>query len=136
MRKSRRTFLLVALATVASCAAILTFAIPKTPGSVRSTCSRPTPSGSPSPVLSTKQRWVEDAAERFRAADIRTASGAPVEIEVKPVLSGDSMLQIVDGTLKPTVWSPASRPGSTSWMNAGAAITRRRSTARPASPRS
>jgi Ca-activated chloride channel family protein len=113
MRKSRRTFLLTALATVASCAAILTFAVPEgNPISSVALLGRdPVRVAIFSSV--TKQRWVEDAAERFEAAGVRTGSGAPIDIEVTPVLSGDSMLQIVDGTLQPTVWSP----GESAWVD-------------------
>lgn len=113
MRKSRRTFLLAAFATVASCAAILTFAVPEGTAISPATLLAPDPVRVAIASSVTKQRWVEDAAERFKADGIRTASGAPVEIEVTPVLSGDSMLQIVDGTLQPTVWSP----GESAWVD-------------------
>jgi Ca-activated chloride channel family protein len=113
MRKSRRTFLLAAFATVASCAAILTFAVPEDTRISPVTLLAPDPVRLAIASSVTKQRWVEDAAERFKAAGIRTISGAPVEIDITPVLSGDSMLEIVEGTLQPTVWSP----GESAWVD-------------------
>jgi Ca-activated chloride channel homolog len=61
----------------------------------------------------TKQKWLEAAADSFNQADIRTADGAAVEIAISNVLSGDSMMQIAQGTLRPVVWSP----GETAWVD-------------------
>lgn len=59
----------------------------------------------------TKKRWLDAAAARFMAANASTTSGKPISIEIKGVLSGDSMQQILGGELKPVVWSP----GEESW---------------------
>ena len=59
----------------------------------------------------TKKKWLEAAAARFMAANAATKSGKPIDIEIKGVLSGDSMQQILAGELKPVVWSP----GEESW---------------------
>ncbi len=61
----------------------------------------------------TKQRWFVAAAARFDAAGIRTSAGKQVTIDIQPVLSGDSMEQILAGQLKPVVWSP----GEASWVS-------------------
>jgi Ca-activated chloride channel homolog len=60
----------------------------------------------------TKQKWLESAARAFEAAGETTESGRPIAIDVSGVLSGDSMLQISKGLLKPAAWSP----GETSWV--------------------
>ncbi len=60
----------------------------------------------------TKQKWLEAAAVAFKASDVRTAAGAPIDIKIKAVLSGDSMLEILGGKLQPVVWSP----GENTWV--------------------
>ena len=61
----------------------------------------------------TKARWLQAAVAAFGAADIRTAAGHPIRIELSNVLSGESMLGIAEGTLQPTVWSP----GEGAWVD-------------------
>lgn len=61
----------------------------------------------------TKQRWLENAAANFAAGGATTASGRPIQVSVKGMLSGDSMEQVLDGRLKPVVWSP----GEFSWVD-------------------
>src|SRR5262249_21351941 len=61
---------------------------------------------------STKQRWLAAVAAQFNAGDRRTRSGKPIRIVVKPVLSGGSLQDILDGKLKPAAWSP----GALSWV--------------------
>jgi Ca-activated chloride channel homolog len=61
---------------------------------------------------STKQRWFEDVIAAFETKGIVTASGRTIKIESQPVLSGGSLQDLLDGKLKPTVWSP----GSASWV--------------------
>ncbi len=61
----------------------------------------------------TKQKWLDAMRTAFLAEKPRMADGRPIEIEISSVLSGDSMLQIGDGTLTPTVWSP----GETTWVD-------------------
>jgi len=61
---------------------------------------------------STKQEWMEKVAAKFNAEGKTTSSGAKIQIEVIPVLSGGSMNDIVDDKLKPVVWSP----GVESWV--------------------
>ncbi|HEX6288401.1 MAG TPA: substrate-binding domain-containing protein [Herpetosiphonaceae bacterium] len=67
----------------------------------------------PAPVTLTivygteKQRWLEDAAAAFEASGI-TANGASIDIELRGLGSRESMQGLLDGSLKPDVWSPAS----------------------------
>lgn len=61
----------------------------------------------------TKANWLKAAVTAFKTADIRTAAGQPIEIATSNVLSGESMLQITEQTLQPTVWSP----GETAWVD-------------------
>jgi Ca-activated chloride channel family protein len=113
MRKSRRTFLFITLAAAVAGASILTFAVPK--GSPISTVSLMAPDPVEISIANsvTKQRWMQAAIDSFEAADIRTASGKPIEISISSVLSGESMLQISEGSLQPTVWSP----GEDAWVD-------------------
>lgn len=113
MRKSRRTFLAITVATLAAGGVIYTFAVPEGSPLSPAALLGPTPIQIMIASSVTKQRWLQAASESFAGADIRTASGAAIEITLTPVLSGDSMLQIADGTLTPTVWSP----GETAWVD-------------------
>ena len=55
---------------------------------------------------------METVAANFQAADIRTSSGKRIVVDIEGVLSGGSMNKILDGDLKPVVWSP----GAVSWV--------------------
>ncbi len=59
----------------------------------------------------TKNKWLEAAAAKFESQNAKTKSGKPIDIEIKNVLSGTSMQNILDGKLQPVVWSP----GEESW---------------------
>jgi Ca-activated chloride channel family protein len=61
---------------------------------------------------STKQKWMEKVIANFHADGKTTSSGAKISVKVTPVLSGGSMNAILDGKLKPVVWSP----GVESWV--------------------
>ncbi len=57
---------------------------------------------------SEKEAWLVPLIEAFNAEGYETGDGATIVVEATPmgsIVSGDS---IVDGTLQPTVWSPAS----------------------------
>jgi Ca-activated chloride channel family protein len=113
MRRSRRTFLSITVAMLAAGGVVYSFAVPKdSPLSATSLISPPAVEVTIASSV-TKQRWLEDAARSFAEADVRTASGAPIRITVSPVLSGESLLQISEGILTPTVWSP----GETAWVD-------------------
>jgi Ca-activated chloride channel homolog len=74
------------------------------------------PASAPVEVLianaSTKQRWFAELAASFQAQGKKTSRGNPIVIISKPVLSGGSMEDILNGKLKPVVWSP----GVASWV--------------------
>ena len=61
---------------------------------------------------STKQKWMEQVVANFHAEEVRTKRGSKIMVKVTPVLSGGSMNAILDGKLKPVVWSP----GAQSWV--------------------
>lgn len=113
MRRSRRTFISITVAMLAAGGVIYSFAVPK--DSPLSAASLIGPAAVEITIASSviKQPWLQDAAQSFAEADIRTASGAPIKITASPVLSGESLLQISEGTLTPTVWSP----GETAWVD-------------------
>src|SRR5262245_34024975 len=75
----------------------------------------------------TKQKWLKAAAEAFAAKGETSTSGRPIAIDVTGVLSGDSMLAILDHRLKPAAWSP----GEENWVNELNEILRRK-TGQPA----
>lgn len=54
-----------------------------------------------------KERWLTEAVAAFEASGI-TANGAPINIELRGLGSGEAMQQLLAGSLKPDVWSPAS----------------------------
>lgn len=58
---------------------------------------------------SEKRAWLEEAVQKFNAAGQKTASGATIRVVATPMGSTDSMNQILNGAIQPTVWSPASR---------------------------
>jgi Ca-activated chloride channel family protein len=57
---------------------------------------------------SEKEDWLEPLVETFNASKVRTESGAIIEVQATPMGSIESAREINDGTLQPTVWSPAS----------------------------
>ena len=61
---------------------------------------------------SEKEAWISDVVANFNSRRL-TACDGPITIKATPIGSGDSMQQILDGTLKPDIWSPAGRV----WLN-------------------
>jgi Ca-activated chloride channel family protein len=57
---------------------------------------------------SEKQEWLEPLVQQFNAARNKTAEGMVIEIKATPMGSIESVRGIMDGSLQPTVWSPAS----------------------------
>ena len=58
---------------------------------------------------SEKRAWLQDVVDQFNRADQKIASGATIRVTATPMGSTDSMNQILNGTIQPTIWSPASR---------------------------
>ena len=80
--------------------------------------AEPQASPTPDPLIivklvssSTKRDWLDQVVEQFNAENERTTSGDAIRVEVSHVRSGSSMNDILDGELKPVVWSP----GDQSW---------------------
>lgn len=112
MADSRRSFLAILAAAAAMGGAILYFGL-----SDGLPVSRLLPGKAAVEVTIassvTKQKWLEAARDDFLATNPKTANGQPIEIQISSVLSGDSMLQIAEATLQPTVWSP----GEMAWVD-------------------
>ncbi|MGQ9548366.1 MAG: extracellular solute-binding protein [Roseiflexus sp.] len=58
---------------------------------------------------SEKQVWLKDVVDQFNRIDQKTAGGATIRVTATPMGSADSMNQILNGAIQPTIWSPASR---------------------------
>lgn len=57
---------------------------------------------------SEKKEWLEPLVERFNQENHKTAEGNRVVIETEAMGSIESIRAIMDGSIQPTVWSPAS----------------------------
>jgi Ca-activated chloride channel family protein len=57
---------------------------------------------------SEKKEWLEPLVQQFNAAGNKTAEGKVIEIKATPMGSIESVRGIMDGSLQPAVWSPAS----------------------------
>lgn len=58
---------------------------------------------------SEKKRWIETVTPSFNGAQMKTASGKTVQVELEVTGSVESVSRILDGTSQPALWSPASR---------------------------
>jgi Ca-activated chloride channel family protein len=57
---------------------------------------------------SEKEEWLEPLVAEYNAQKNKTEGGATIVVEATPMGSIESANGIVDGTIQPTVWSPAS----------------------------
>ncbi|NWF65359.1 MAG: VWA domain-containing protein [Chloroflexi bacterium] len=57
---------------------------------------------------SEKKEWLEPLVEQFNEARNQTADGKTIVVEATAIGSIEAVRGILDGTLQPTVWSPAS----------------------------
>ncbi|MBD3307746.1 extracellular solute-binding protein [candidate division KSB3 bacterium] len=55
-----------------------------------------------------KDDWVNEVLPEFNQGSY-TVGGKPIVVDMYPVRSGDSMQDILDGTIQPTIWNPASK---------------------------
>jgi Ca-activated chloride channel family protein len=112
MKRSRRSFLTIMGVAIAGSVALYAFRdMPPFPADIKALVA-PTPVEVMIASSVTKQKWLEAAAAAFEAEGAKTSDGTPIRIKIKGVLSGESMLQILDGKLQPAVWSP----GENTWI--------------------
>ncbi len=57
---------------------------------------------------SEKQEWLEPLVEQYNGLKIKTEEGSVIKVVATPMGSIESVHGIIDGSLTPTVWSPAS----------------------------
>lgn len=57
---------------------------------------------------SEKKTWLEEQTKAFEATSPKTPSGKPIKVQLKAMGSGEAMQAILDGSVKPHVFSPAS----------------------------
>ena len=57
---------------------------------------------------SEKKEWLQPLVQQFNDANNKTADGKIIEVQATAMGSIESVRGIIDGTLQPTVWSPAS----------------------------
>ena len=57
---------------------------------------------------SEKQEWLEPLVQQFNDAQNKTSAGDKIVVEATAMGSIESVRGIIDGTLQPTIWSPAS----------------------------
>jgi len=57
---------------------------------------------------SEKKTWLEEQARKFQEGGATTPSGRPIAIKTQALGSGEATQAILDGSLKPHVFSPAS----------------------------
>lgn len=55
---------------------------------------------------SEKEAWMKDVVSDFNAQRVSACDG-PITVHATPIGSGQSMQQMVDGTIQPDIWSPA-----------------------------
>src|SRR5271157_2314676 len=55
---------------------------------------------------SEKQAWINDVVANFNSHNYAACDG-PITVKATPIGSGQSMQEIVDGTIRPDIWSPA-----------------------------
>ena len=55
---------------------------------------------------SEKQAWISDVVADFNSHNYAACDG-PITVKATPIGSGQSMQEIVDGTIQPDIWSPA-----------------------------
>jgi Ca-activated chloride channel family protein len=119
--KSNRTtiifFVIVGLAVCVVLAGLISQALPKftvSPGG--------TPAATPLPrdavaieihSSNTKEHWLDEVVEDFNSRGFTTGSGHPIIVQAFHVTSGGSYKAIMDGEIRPTIWSPGSRI----WVN-------------------
>ncbi len=57
---------------------------------------------------SEKKEWLEPLVAQYNAANNKTSEGKLIEVQATAMGSIESVRGIIEGTLQPTIWSPAS----------------------------
>jgi Ca-activated chloride channel homolog len=85
---------------------------PPAPTPAASKAATPTPEPGTVTLIvaygSEKKTWLEEAITAFHATNPRTPAGHPIRIDARSMGSGEAAAAILDGSLKPHVFSPAS----------------------------
>ena len=117
MNRTRKTFLTIIGLAIVSVFAMIVLSNRKTPtGSETDNMAAVAPPGSVLVTIAssvTKQKWMEAVIDKFHAEGVETSEGSRIQVQVTGVLSGGSMMNILDGDLKPVAWSP----GAISWVD-------------------
>jgi len=120
MKLNRTTivfFVIVGLAVCIVLASLIFQAVPKFIAPVGGT-----PEATPLPrnalaieihSSNTKEHWLDEVVEDFNSRGFTTSSGRTIIVQAFHVTSGGSYNAIMDGEIKPTLWSPGSRI----WLN-------------------
>jgi Ca-activated chloride channel family protein len=74
---------------------------------------------------SEKQKWIEEATERFHRSNPKTKDGRPIRIEAVPMGSGECVDEVLEGRRQTHLMSPA----SAAFMKLGNAASRQKTNA-------
>jgi len=111
MNRTRVVFVLIILgALLIVCLAFLLQALSDLGAEDETVSGTPLPAGAVVVEIhssNTKQDWMDQVVASFNAGD-HTVDGKPIVATVAHVGSGSSMNNILDGKIKPVVWSPGS----------------------------
>ena len=116
MNRTRKTFLTIIGIAAVGMLAMIKFIDRDNLGGIETDNIAAIPPGSVLVTIAssvTKQKWMEAVIEKFHAEDVETSNGSRIQVQVSGVLSGGSMGNILDGKLKPVVWTP----GAVSWVD-------------------
>ncbi len=121
MNTQRSVLVFAAIILVAICIAGAAVGVPLisklSTGGSSTTPGAPTPPPAGTVVVefhssNTKQDWVDAVIKQFNGEGHKTSAGNVIAVSAKHIGSGSSMTSILEGSAKPTVWSP----GSNTWV--------------------
>jgi len=115
MNRTRAVFTTILIVTVLIIAVALTIQFLGGDDSSDSEDPTPLPEGTILVSIAssnTKRNWLDEVVENFNEEGFTTSDDMAIVADVEHVTSGGSMNAILDGNLKPVVWSP----GDPSWV--------------------
>jgi len=115
MNRTRAVFTTILIVTVLIIAVALTIQFLGGDDSSDSEDPTPLPEGTILVSIAssnTKRNWLDEVVEKFNQEGFTTSDDMAIVADVEHVTSGGSMNAILDGNLKPVVWSP----GDPSWV--------------------